>query len=65
MRLGSLVVSLFGSLLDSSFGSFLGSHRPSVLSTSVPVEEWDYYHTGKCSLFVQLYILKVILSILS
>ena len=29
-----------------------GSHRPSVLATSVPLEEWDYHHTGKCSLFV-------------
>ena len=42
-----------------------GSHRPLVLATSVPLEEWDYHHTGKCSLFVQLYVLKVILGILS
>ena len=30
----------------------LGSHRPSNLGTLVPLEEWDYYVTGKCSLFV-------------
>ena len=59
-----LVVSLSGSP-DSSFVSFLGSHRPSVLATSVPLEEWDYYHTGKCSLFVYMNMFKVILSTLS
>ena len=32
--------------------SCFGSHIPSVSATSVPLEEWDYNHTGKCSLFV-------------
>ena len=43
----------------------LGSHRPSNSATSVPLEEWNYNQTGKCSLFVQPYILKVILGTLS
>ena len=43
----------------------LGSHRPSNLATLVPLEEWNYNQTGKCSLFVQLYVLEVILGILS
>ena len=43
----------------------LGSHRPSNLATSVPLKEWNYNQTGKCSLFVQLYVLKVILGTLS
>ena len=42
-----------------------GSHKPSNSATSVPLEEWNYNQTGKCSLFVQLYILKVILGTLS
>ena len=44
---------------------FVRSHRPSVVATSVPLEQWDYNLTGKCSLFVQLYMLLVILSTLS
>ena len=55
----SLVLGLFGTT------SFLGSHRPSVLATLVPLEEWEYNYTGKFSLFVQLYMLRVILNILS
>ena len=43
----------------------LESHRPCNSATSVPLEEWNYSHTGKCSLFVQPYILKVILGTLS
>ena len=43
----------------------LGSHRPSNLATLVPLEEWIYNQTGKCSLFVLLYVLKVILGTLS
>ena len=43
----------------------LGSHIPSVLATSVPLKEWDYHHTGKCSLFAHLYVLKFILTTLS
>ena len=42
-----------------------GSHRPSNLVTSVPLKEWNYNQTGKCSLFVYLYVLKVILGTLS
>ena len=45
-----------------SFG--LGSHRSSDLATSVPLEEWEYNHIGKCSLFVQPYVSKVILGTL-
>ena len=37
----------------------LGSHRLSNLAISVPLEEWNY-KCWKCSLFVQLYMLKVI-----
>ena len=33
---------------------FMRSHRLSLVATSVPLEEWDYNSTGKCSLFVQL-----------
>ena len=33
--------------------------------TSVPLKEWNYNQTGKCSLFVQLSMLEVILSTLS
>ena len=44
---------------------FLGSHRTSNSATLVPLEEWNYNQTGKCSLFVQLYVLKVILGTLS
>ena len=40
------------------------SHRSSVSATSVPLKEWDH-HTGKCSLFAHLYVLKVILNTLS
>ena len=43
----------------------LGSHRPSNLVTLVPLKEWNYNQTGKCSLFVQLYMLEVILDTLS
>ena len=39
---------------SSGPGSGRGSHRPSVPATSVPLKEWDYNHTGKCSLFVHL-----------
>ena len=39
----------------------LGSHRPSNWATLVPLKEWNYNQIGKCSLFVQLYVLKVIL----
>ena len=42
-----------------------GSHRPSNSATSVPLEEWNYNQIGKCFLFVQLYVLQVILGILS
>ena len=31
-----------------------GSHRPSNLATLVPLNEWNYNQTWKCSLFVQL-----------
>ena len=63
----------FSSLVHS-FGLFVwlvpwlvhpGSHRPSNLATSVPLEEWNYNQTGKCSLFVQLYMLKATLGTLS
>ena len=30
------------------------SHRPSLVATSVPLEEWNYNQKGKCSLFVKL-----------
>ena len=53
---------------DLGFGSqlvCLGSHRPSNAATSVPLKEWNYNQTGKCSLFVHLYVLKVILGTLS
>ena len=43
----------------------LGSHWPSNLATLVPLEEWNYNLIGKCYLFVQLYVLKVILGTLS
>ena len=43
----------------------LGSHRPSHSANSVPLKEWNYNLTGKCSLFVQPHILKVILGTLS
>ena len=43
----------------------LGSHRPSNLATSVPIQECKYNQTGKYPLFVQLYVLKVILGALS
>ena len=43
----------------------LESHRPSNLATLVPLEEWNYNQAGKCSLFVHLYVLKVILGTLS
>ena len=43
----------------------LGSHRPSNLATLVPLKEWNYNQTGKCSLFVHLYVPKVILGTLS
>ena len=43
----------------------LGSHRPSNLATLMPLKEWNYNQMGKCSLFVQLYVLKVILDTLS
>ena len=42
-----------------------GSHIPSHLANSVPLKEWNYYQTGKCSLFVQLCMPKVILGTLS
>ena len=41
-----------------------GSHRPSTSATLVPVKEWNYNQTGKCSLFVQPYVLKFILGTL-
>ena len=37
----------------------LGRHRPSNSATSVPLKEWNYNQTEKCSLFVQPYVLKV------
>ena len=43
----------------------LASHRPSNLATLIPLEEWNYNQTGKCSLFVHLYVFKVILGTLS
>ena len=43
----------------------LGSHRPSHSANLVPLKEWNNNQTGKCSLFVQLYVLKVILGTLS
>ena len=69
-QLGSVQLSLF---LLGQFLVFwlvpqlvhLGSHRPSNSATLVPLEEWNYNQTGKCSFFVQLYVLKVILSTLS
>ena len=44
---------------------YLGSHRPSNSATLVPLEEWNYNLTGKCYLFGQLHVLKVILGTLS
>ena len=43
----------------------LGSHRPSNLAMLVPLKECNYNQIGKCSLFVQMYILKNILGMLS
>ena len=43
----------------------LGSGRPSNSTILVPLEVWNYNQTGKCSLFVQLYVLKDILGTLS
>ena len=43
----------------------LGSHRPSNSATLVILKELNYNQTGKCSLFVNLYIFKVILGTLS
>ena len=43
----------------------LASHRPSYLAILVPLEEWNYNQTGRFSLFVQLFMLKVILGTLS
>ena len=43
----------------------LESHISSNSATSVPLEEWNYNQTGRCSLFVQLYMLKVISGTLS
>ena len=43
----------------------LGSNKPTNLAISVPLEEWNYNQIGKCSLFVNLYVLKVILGTLS
>ena len=42
-----------------------GSHRPSHLANAVPLKEGNCNYTGKCSLFVRLYILKLILGTLS
>ena len=65
-------VLLVGSVIP--FGLFLwlvpqlvhlGSHRPSHLANSVPLKEWNYNQTGKCSLFVQIYVLKVIMDTFS
>ena len=36
-----------------------------LLEGEAPLEEWDYNITGKCSLFVHSYVLKVILGTLS
>ena len=61
-----LVVILFGLFLGLVPQLVhLGSHRPSHLANSVTLKEWNYNQTGRCSFFVQLYILKVILGTLS
>ena len=65
----SSVIHSFGpfiwfSWLVSQLGH-LGSHRYSNLATSVPLKEWNYSQTGKCSLFVWPYIPKVILGTFS
>ena len=62
---GSSVQSLVQSFWLISWSACVGSHRPSNLATSVPLEELNYNQTGECSLFVQLYVLKVILGTLS
>ena len=62
-----------GSFGSSFFGLFFswfwlicpGSHRPSASATLVPLVEWDYHHTRKCSLFLHLYVLKFFLDTLS
>ena len=42
-----------------------GSYRYSNSVTSVLLEEWNYNQTEKCSLFIELHVLKVILGTLS
>ena len=63
------VDEIFGSLVQSFQHVpqlvHLGSHRPSNSATLVPLEEWNYNQTWKCSLYVQLYMLKVNLGTLS
>ena len=67
-RISSIIHS-FGPLIWFSWLvphlGHLGSHIPSNLAASVPLMEWNYSQTGKCSLFVQPYVLKVILGTLS
>ena len=43
----------------------VGSHRPSNLATLALLKECNYNQTMMCSLFVHLYILKVILDTFS
>ena len=64
--LGKGYICLFGSAVWLvPWLVHLGSHRPSTSATPVPLEEWNYNQAGKCSLFVQLYVLKVILGTLT
>ena len=40
-------------------GNLLRGHQPSVAVTSVPLVEWKYILTGKCSLFIHLHVLRL------
>ena len=56
---------LSGFLAAVHLSYLVRSHQPSVVATSVPLMEWEYIFTGKCYLFVQLHVPKVILGTLS
>ena len=58
-----LIICVFLAAVHPSY--LLRSHWPSVMATSVPLDEWEYNLTGKCSSFVQLHVPKVILGTLS
>ena len=61
MSLGA-IVWVFGA---EHSGNFLRSHQCFVTATSVPLMEWQYIPTGKCSLFIHLHVPKVILGTIS